>query len=319
MRMLDEQDLAALALTSRLVDSAAKPLSAREFWMLRRNVEPSALHGMTVHEMVAEFAITGEDAERIARLFDRATGLALAIEKLDHSGIWTITSLDERYPERLRARLGQAAPIVLHGVGDISLLGTDGVAVVGSRDISEEASQVAREVAQTAVKLGFPVVSGAARGVDRDAMNGALEVGGQVIGVLADSLERAVNQPGTRRGVADGQICLVTPFAPAAPFSVGNAMGRNKIIYGLSRCTIVVASDDGTGGTWAGATEALKNSYGRVASWTGPGRGAGNSALVKQGAVELSDVTHLDKLLDESVAPQPVNNEVLGDQLTLGF
>ncbi|WP_166462054.1 hypothetical protein [Mycobacterium paragordonae] len=34
--MLDEQDVAALALTSRWVDSAAKPLSAREFWTLRR-------------------------------------------------------------------------------------------------------------------------------------------------------------------------------------------------------------------------------------------------------------------------------------------
>lgn len=67
------------------------------------------------------------------------------------------------------------------------------------------------------------------------------------------------------------------PWSPeaitlAVPFSVGNAMGRNKIIYGLSRCTIVVATDDGTGGTWAGATEALKNHYGRVASWTGAGQ-----------------------------------------------
>ena len=35
MTMLDDQDLAALALTSRLVDSPVKPLSSREFWALR--------------------------------------------------------------------------------------------------------------------------------------------------------------------------------------------------------------------------------------------------------------------------------------------
>jgi predicted Rossmann fold nucleotide-binding protein DprA/Smf involved in DNA uptake len=319
MTMLDEQDMAALALTSRLVDSTAKPLSAREFWALRRIVEPSALHGMSATELTAELAIPGEDAERIARLFDRATGLALAIEKLDHSGIWTITGVGEHYPERLGARLRDATPVVLHGVGDLSLLKIDGVGVVGSRDISNEGSRVAREIAQTAAKSGLPVLSGAARGVDRDAMDGALDVGGQVVGVVADSLERAVARPDTRRGVADGQICLITSYTPAAPFSVGNAMGRNKIIYGLSRCTVVVASDHDNGGTWAGATEALKNHYGRVASWTGPGSDAGNSALVKRGAIELSDVAGLEELLQEAVASPPVNDEALGDQLTLGF
>jgi predicted Rossmann fold nucleotide-binding protein DprA/Smf involved in DNA uptake len=317
--MLDEQDLAALALTSRLVESATKPLPSREFWALRRRIEPSALHGMTASEIAAELSVPSEDAERIAKLFDRAAGLAIALEKLDHSGIWTITGVGQRYPERLRTRLCDSAPVVLHGVGDTSLLDTDGVGVVGSRDISAEGSQIAREIAKSAVKSGLPVISGAARGVDGDAMNAAFEVGGQVVGVLADTLERSVSRRGTRRGVADGQICLVTPFTPSAPFSVGNAMGRNKLIYGLSRCTIVVASDHETGGTWAGATEALKNHYGRVASWIGAGSGAGNSALVQRGAAELSDVNRLEELLHESLVSPAVKVEPLGDQLTLGF
>jgi predicted Rossmann fold nucleotide-binding protein DprA/Smf involved in DNA uptake len=319
MTMLDDQDLAALALTSRLIESDAKPLSSREFWALRRNVEPTMLHGKTATEIASEFAIPHEEAERIARLLDRAAGLAIALEKLDHSGIWTITGVGQRYPEWLRNRMRDAAPVVLHGVGDTSLLETDGVGVVGSRDISSEGSRVAREIAQIAVRSGLPVVSGAARGVDQVAMNGALEAGGQVVGVLADSLKRTVTRPDTRRGVADGQICLVTPYTPHAPFSVGNAMGRNKIIYSLSRCTIVVASDHETGGTWAGAVEVLKNRYGRVASWTGAGSGAGNSALVERGAIELSDVARLHEHLDECVLPAPVADETMGHQLTLGF
>jgi predicted Rossmann fold nucleotide-binding protein DprA/Smf involved in DNA uptake len=319
MTMLDEQDLAALALTSRLVDSAVKPLSSREFWTLRRTVEPSALHGMTAKEVAAGVAISAEQAERIAQLFDRATGLAIALEKLDHSGIWTITATGSGYPKRLRARLRDAAPAVLHGVGDTALLDTDGVGVVGSRNVSADASQVAREVAQWAVKSGLPVVSGAARGVDSDAMNAAFDVGGQVVGVTADSLERAVNRPGTRRGVANGQICMVTPYLPSAAFSVGNAMGRNKIIYGLSRCTIVVATDHETGGTWAGATEALKNQYGRVASWIGAGSGAGNGPLGELGATELSDISRLDDVLHEWVAPKTLKEEPTAEQLRLDF
>lgn len=318
--MLDGQDLAALALTSRLVESAVKPLSSREFWVLRRQFEPSALHGMTAKAIALGLGVAGEEADRIARLFDRVASLAIALEKLDHSGIWTITGVGQAYPERLRTRLRDAAPAVLHGVGDTSLLGTDGVGVVGSRGVSAAASQVAREVAQWAVRSGLPVVSGAARGVDSDAMNAALDAGGQIVGVPADSLERAVARRGTRQAVAKGRICLVTPFVPSAPFSIGNAMGRNKIIYGLSRCTIVVASDHETGGTWAGASEALKNGYGRVVSWTGPGSGTGNSALVQQGARELSELAWLDKLFRESTAPAAVKDEVvLGNQLTLGF
>ena len=212
--MVDEQDLAALALTSRLVDSATKPLSSPEFWALCRGGEPSALHGMSASEIAAELSVPSEDAERIAELFDRAGGLAIALEKLDHAGIWTITGVGERYPQRLRTRLGDAAPAVLHGAGDTSLLDVDGVGVVGSRDISADGSQVAREIAQGAVKLGLPVVSGAARGVDGDAMNAAYEAGGRVVGVLADALEQAVTRRSTRRGVAGGQICLVTPYPP---------------------------------------------------------------------------------------------------------
>ena len=121
-----------------------------------------------------------------------------------------------------------------------------------------------------AVKSGLPVISGAARGVDRDAMNVRST---RAATLSASSLIRCselLPKPGMRQGVSSGQICLVTPFAPDVAFSVGNAMARNKMIYGLARCTVVVASDQDTGGTWAGAVEALKNGYGRVASWVGP-------------------------------------------------
>jgi predicted Rossmann fold nucleotide-binding protein DprA/Smf involved in DNA uptake len=320
MTMLDDQDLAALALTSRLVDAPAKPLSSRDYWALRENVEPSALHGMTAAGISSKHMLPKETAENIARLFDRAAALAIAIEKLDHAGIWTITCVGESYPERLRTRLGDAAPVVLHGVGDISLLSTDGVGVVGSRNVSAEGSEVAREIGEIAAKAGLPVISGAARGVDSDAMNAALNVGGQVVGVLADSLEHTVARRGIRQRVANGQICLVTPYPPSTPFSVGNAMGRNKIIYALARCTVVVASDHETGGTWAGATEALKHGYGRVASWTGDGAGPGNRALVERNASELSDMARLRAILDESVVPPPLlKDDDLGAQLTFGF
>jgi predicted Rossmann fold nucleotide-binding protein DprA/Smf involved in DNA uptake len=134
------------------------------------------------------------------------------------------------------------------------------------------------------------VISGGARGTDRLAMQAALDGDGRVAGVLADALTRTAADPEVRRAVGDGQLCLVTPYAPEAPFNAGNAMGRNKLIYALAEVTFVVATDEGKGGTWTGATEALKKGYGAVAVWTGEGAGRGNKALVDLGGVPVSDV-----------------------------
>ena len=89
-------------------------------------------------------------------------------------------------------------------------------------------------------------------------MRGALEAGGKVAGVLADSLERAALNREHRNFLMDGQLVLVSPYDPVAGFNVGNAMQRNKLIYALADAALVVSSDYEKGGTWAGAVEQLE-------------------------------------------------------------
>jgi predicted Rossmann fold nucleotide-binding protein DprA/Smf involved in DNA uptake len=60
-------------------------------------------------------------------------------------------------------------------------------------------------------------------------------------------------------------------------------MGRNKLIYALSALTLVVATSEGSSGTWAGAAEALRAKNGVVAVWRGPGEGSGNGTIEQQG------------------------------------
>ncbi|HXF72904.1 MAG TPA: hypothetical protein VNO79_09895, partial [Actinomycetota bacterium] len=75
-----------------------------------------------------------------------------------------------------------------------------------------------------------------------------------------------------------------------AGFTVGGAMARNKLIYALAERTLVVAADLERGGTWAGATEALKRNLGPVLVWVGPGAGRGNRALADAGAIPVHDL-----------------------------
>jgi predicted Rossmann fold nucleotide-binding protein DprA/Smf involved in DNA uptake len=127
--------------------------------------------------------------------------------------------------------------------------------------------------------------SGGAKGVDGRSMGAALENGGQVVGVLADSLERAARAPANREAIADGRLTLLTPYSPNAPFNVGMAMGRNKLIYTLADWALVVASDAETGGTWAGATEALKAGWAPVFACDGEAFPEGNKRLLRKGAL----------------------------------
>ncbi|WP_419864021.1 DNA-processing protein DprA [Candidatus Poriferisodalis sp.] len=233
---------------------------------------------------------------------DRTTALAFELERLEHSGVQTLTPFDEHYPSNWTQRLGSKALPLLYAAGSVKLLDTAGLGVAGSRDVSPSGAEVAVEAAKCASRRRMPLVSGGARGVDQLAMNSAFNSGGAVVGLLADSLSRKLAKNDVRAAIHNEQALMCTPYNPDAGFSAGNAMGRNKLIYAQSTLTLVIASDEGKGGTWSGATEALDHRFGRVAVWRGPGEGPGNEALERRGAVPISDLNDLGQLLDDGDA-----------------
>lgn len=315
MSRVNQGSLAVLAMTNRFTDVGVPPLKASELWRLLAQVDdPGRLFGIDERAASDLTPGTGVDPARLVRLLDAGVALAARLEGLYERGISVITALDAAYPQRLRERLALAAPPVLYCAGEISLLGVDGIGMVGSRDVGPEAAEVTRKVAHLVADNGLPVVSGGAKGVDSISMAAAFQAGGTTVGVLADSLERAISQADNRRAMLDGRACLCTPYRPDARFTAGSAMGRNKIIYGLARVTLVIASAKGEGGTWAGATEALKKFYGRVAVWTGDGSGPGNDALVKAGGAAIEQPEAI--LSFDAVEPREHPDQ---SQMELGF
>ena len=305
--MVNDDSLATILLVGRLGDEDLKPLKASEFWGLcDRITKPSALLGVGIEQLAAEHGLAGDLAARVVALLDRASGMAFELARLDEAGISTVTPFDGHYPGRFVDRLGASAPVLLYAAGAVELLGQPGVGVVGSRNVSSEGAQVAGAAAELAVRLGLPLVSGGARGVDQTAMSAAFEAGGAVVGVLAESLVRKLRSPDIRRAIHEGRTVMVTPYSPEAPFSVGNAMGRNKLIYALSALTLVVAAEVDTGGTWSGATEALRRGFGRVAVWRGPGEGPGNAKLEERGAVPVTSLDELEAAVLEPAEPADV-------------
>jgi len=198
------------------------------------------------------------DAARLESLLSRGFLLSQAVERWHARAIWVVSRADSAYPQRLRARLKERAPAILFGCGARSALDNGGLAVVGSRSADDGLAEYTKGIGRLAAKSICTVVSGGARGVDQAAMSGALEAGGNAVGVLADGLEKAVTNRGYRDLLLEGRLTLISPYDPSSSFSVGNAMQRNKSIYALADAALVVSAELGRGGTWAGAEEQLR-------------------------------------------------------------
>jgi len=197
------------------------------------------------------------DESRLQRLLGRGFLLSQVIERWQARAIWVVSRADTEYPRRLKARLREDAPAVLYGCGDMGLLETGGLAVVGSRHVDAALIDYTMSIGRLAAHASRTLISGGAKGIDQAAMRGALVAGGKVCGVLADSLEKTTMNREHRNLLLDGQLVLISPYDPSVGFNVGNAMQRNKLIYALADASLVVNSDLKKGGTWAGAVEQL--------------------------------------------------------------
>lgn len=324
MLSLDSQVL--LLLCSHLgLDRASDlaPLTLREWNHLVRKLQaaefeqPEVLLRQTVSGLRNQLQLGEKEADRLVRLLDRVEVLDIEINRLTLSGIRVTTRADMDYPLRYRQRLKESAPIVLFYAGEFALLGQPGIAVVGSRHLDQAGQECATFVGNACGLSGLVLYSGGAKGVDTLSMNAALDSRGSAVGILADSLEKAIRPPEIRNALKRGDLCLATPYSPNAGFSVGAAMGRNRLIYCLADYAIVVASDAEKGGTWAGATEALKAAWVPVFILDHAEMPDGNRLLLQKGGVSFPHPfpEHYSKLpvwFDEHSKPAKLNATQLG-------
>jgi len=282
----DSLTLLLLCSSLALDDDSLKPLTGREWNALTRklhaaSLQTSDLPALSKSDLHSKLDLDQQLATRISSLLSR--DIQPSLYRLASLGIFPLTRADADYPEKYLLRLKEAAPPVLFYAGEKALLGQPGIAVVGSRHLDEAGQECAAWLGNACGLSGMVLYSGGARGVDSISMAAALEARGTAVGVLADSLTRAVKAQ--QAALARGDLCLLTPYHPEAGFSVGAAMGRNRLIYCLADYAIVVAAEAETGGTWAGATEALKHGWLPLFVLEHPAMPEGNRRLLEKGAL----------------------------------
>ena len=149
--------------------------------------------------------------------------------------------LDAEYPKRLKQC--EDAPVILFVKGNADLDVARMVSIVGTRTPTEQGKQLCVELVHGLKEVNATIVSGLAYGIDIVAHRHALKNDLPTIGCVAHGLDKLY--PGDHAATAKEMVkhgALVSELPSGSPFAPGNFPARNRVIAGLSDCTIVVES-----------------------------------------------------------------------------
>ena len=245
-------------LASHLGDPERRPLTGPQLRVLGQRVREMEIDDPHRDLTPADLVGLGYGramAAHIVSLLEEEARLDHFLRRGAQMGCVPVTRVSPHYPVLLRQRLGLDAPGILWARGDLTLLNTPAVALVGSRDLEAENRAFAAAAGRRAAEQGLTLVSGNARGADRTAQDACLTAGGRVISVVADELAK---QP-----LGDGVLYLIEDgFAEA--FSACRALSRNRVIHALGWRVFVAQTGFKTGGTWDGTVKNLRAGWSEV-------------------------------------------------------
>ena len=250
-------------------------------------------------------SLTPQEAVLLQQTKSELANYAFMVEELLDQGFDIIPVTSQEYSPTLKSNLKYSSPIVLYTKGNKQILHEKSIAIVGSRNANENSLKFTDNVAKKASMEYKVVVSGFAKGVDKQALDSALAYKGQSIIVLPQGI--TTFSSGIKKyykQIVGGDVLVLSTFHPKLPWSVDLAMARNSIIYGLAS-EIYAAQSDDKGGTWSGVTEGLKKGrkvYVRVPEKK---EKCANKILISMGAAPV-DIEGNDAYIIQSIRKKDV-------------
>ena len=171
------------------------------------------------------------------------------------------------------------------------------------------------------------MVSGFAKGVDKQALDSAIKYKGQSIIVLPQGITTFNSGFKTYyKQIVDGDVLVLSTFHPKAVWSAGLAMARNPIIYGLAD-EIFVAESSEKGGTWSGVIDGLRKGRKIYVRKPEPNEKNANILLIQKGAIavdyngiETSNAVYSEQSTSTSLVQEPtVSFDNINDRILKVF
>lgn len=204
--------------------------------------------------------------------------------------IQEITINDKDYPKNLKTI--KNPPGKLYVMGNYKLLNSKGIAIVGSRNCTEEGIQNAKFFASNIAKSGFTVISGMAKGIDTAAHMGALDVEGKTIAVLGNG-PRVIFPPENKEiynKILETGGAVISEYPESTAYQSEYFRQRNRIVSGLSLGVLIVEAKakSGTGITARFAREQGKDLF-CIPNSIKNNKGIGTNMQIKKGAILVTE------------------------------
>ncbi len=220
--------------------------------LLEHFVSPEEIYFAPEEELLLAEGVTKTQCALLAdKSLDRAEKV---LEDCAKDGQFLLTMDDAAYPARLRNIYDP--PLLLYGKGSLPLFDEEvAVTVVGTRSCTPYGVKAASELGYELAKQGALLVSGMAKGIDGEALRGALRAGGFTAAVLgggADVVYPAANRRLYEDIAATGVI--LSEYPPGTEPRGEHFPVRNRLLSALSVATLVVEAPERSGALITAAT-----------------------------------------------------------------
>ena len=243
---------------------------------------------LTESDWKNQYGIEYKEIEDLKKAKSELANNAFLAESLNNEGYELIPITSPEYSRTLKENLKAAhAPALLYVKGNKKIMQEKSIAIVGSRNASDKSLEFTDNIAKLASKEYKVVVSGFAKGVDKQALDSAINYKGQSIIVLPQGIMTfGSGFKKYYKQIVDGDVLVLSTFFPKAPWKAELAMARNPIIYGLAD-EIYVAESSDKGGTWSGVVDGLRKNRKIYVRKPEPNENTANNLLIQKGAIAV--------------------------------
>ncbi len=244
--------------------------------------DASQIYSSSEYELRLTHLFTEKELQKL-RNKDLSTAEKIA-RNCETFGQQMIPLTDRDYPPMLKAI--QSPPVVLYSQGIVPDWNRLYVGIVGTRNATQTGRQSAYRFALQLAEQGAVIVSGGALGIDMQAHIGALNAGGTTISVLGCGLNYNYlsDSQDLRKSIVKNGL-LLSEYPPNYPPTKYTFPKRNRIISGMSHCTLVVEAGRRSGAliTAKYAVEQHKTVFAIPGSVTSESN-QGSNRLIQEGA-----------------------------------
>ena len=194
-----------------------------------------------------------------------------------------ITIEDKEYPESLKQI--KNLPRQLYLKGNVKLLKTPGIAIVGARNCTQYGEKMAKKFAKELAEFGITIISGMALGIDSYAHISTLEANGNTIAVIPSGHSNIYPKENQK---------LYNQILENEKATSNKFLERNRIVSGLALGTLVVEGGkrSGTSVTARLTREQEKLVFCIPSSLENP-KGITPNNLIKEGAILVTSVNDI--------------------------